>query len=421
MFSLQVSGATDSEFATCLATLEDHLHTGVGGAVRRGPMVVKRSDVKTVQSDASFANDLEEAFAENEHVDVDALSLLEFVGDQIDDSSSEALVPVFTQNKRVHFKVVYTHGGNMRLPTIPLASGRRLTSADIVVTVHESASELPECVSSIDRPQFVSGCTSSRMGLLCLHGMKLESLQEHSMQWKPGKKKYMIHGIVATEDNINVITELVQAAAITTATGPSAIMRIAKDDPASSGLLQSVREFAEMCPTYMTRLENTNVHERWCISLEGTNKLELLHQRIEPSHVFKLPPALPMIQDMTSFQLALFLENHCRFSWVRLPKKTADREALSFRPTDAQCPRVWCSSGRGKMDHYYLQALASASEELALAIAEVVHAQTRSYYMGLLGLEDQKKVVQKLAIDDGDGDFPAAPAAKTRAREPLLI
>ena len=99
----------------------------------------------------------------------------------------------------------------MRLPTIPLASGRRLTSADIVVTVHESAAELPECIASIDRPQFISGYSPSRMGLLCLDGMNLESLQEHSMQWKPGMKKYMINGVVATEGNLNVITKLVLA------------------------------------------------------------------------------------------------------------------------------------------------------------------------------------------------------------------
>ena len=422
MFSMQVSGAMDSQFATCLATLEDHLHTGVGAVVKRGPMVVKQSVVKTMRSEDSLAEELEEAFAENDLADIDALSLLDFAVGDLGGNSSEAVVPVFAENKQVHFKVAYSKGGSMRLPTVPIASGRRLTSADIVVTVHETVCESPGQISSIDRPQFISGYTPSRMGLLCVDDMNLETMQETSLQWKPGEKKYMINGIVTPEDNISIVTEFVKAAAMTTETGRSNVLRIPKNDPSSSGLLQRVHEFADFSPTLVTRVEETDVHEGWCLSIEASKKIELIHTRVEPTHMFKLPPTLPMICDMTSYQLALFLEDHCGFKWAQLPKKPSDRLALSFRPTDPQCPRFWFTFGRHKIDHYYLRALASASEEPALAITEVLHAQNHSYYMVLLGLADKKVAPQKLAVDDGDGDFPAAPAAAAkRAREPPLI
>ena len=407
-----------------------------------------RSAINSLQADSSFGEELEEAFNEDKDADVDAHSLLDFAyggGQPSAAPIQDAMAPAAHDRTRVHFKVVYAAGGRMRLPQVPVFAGRRLTSADIVVSVHECVTESHEHIATIDRPQFLSGYTPSRMGLLCLADMNIEHLQEHTMQWTLGEKQFMINGIAPTDNTLSVITQFVTASAITNSTGRVDVMRIPKDT-SSNDLLLLVHEFAERCSTYVTRVEDTSAHESWCLTLEGTKRLEVVHIRKDPIPVFKLPPTLPMIKDLSSYQLVLFLENHCNFTWCPLPKRTCDRQAISFRPADPGSPRFWISSNQGKINHLYLRALAAASEDSTLAV-EVLHAQQVSYYAVLLGLEDakkaklkmtktkttkptttkqqqqqqQQKACSKLAIDDGDGDFPEPAAVAKRPREPLAV
>ena len=98
MFSLQASGPMDSKFLTCLATLEDHLNTGVGQACRRGAMVQnKRSAVTTLQAADAFGEELEEAFNEDAQADVkinaDVQSLLDFALANEPDECSDVVAP----------------------------------------------------------------------------------------------------------------------------------------------------------------------------------------------------------------------------------------------------------------------------------------------------------------------------------------
>ena len=68
----------------------------------------------------------------------------------------------------MQFKVAYTAGGQMRLPPLPLASGRRLKGTDLLVTVHSQVTQSGRDVIAMDRPRHIAGYTSSRMGLLSL-------------------------------------------------------------------------------------------------------------------------------------------------------------------------------------------------------------------------------------------------------------
>ena len=96
-------------------------------------MDVKRSAVHTVQAASSFGQELEEAFNEDVQADVDAQSLLDFAVDDHDGRSSEAMAPpIYADNKQMHFKVVYTAGGNMRLPTRRVVTPDKIPKSSIL-------------------------------------------------------------------------------------------------------------------------------------------------------------------------------------------------------------------------------------------------------------------------------------------------
>ena len=64
-FSIRASTAAGSDFQTCIASLEDHLQSGIGQKVLAGPLVTRLLPTLALQADA----DLEEAFAIEDEVD----------------------------------------------------------------------------------------------------------------------------------------------------------------------------------------------------------------------------------------------------------------------------------------------------------------------------------------------------------------
>ena len=99
----------------------------------------------------------------------------------------------------------------MRLPSIPVAAGRRLTNADIVITLHHTVARRdPEEVVVIDRPRFIAGYTPSYLGVLALEDVDVEVLKSKAQTWARGRQMFAFRHVVATDDVVDVVTELCQ-------------------------------------------------------------------------------------------------------------------------------------------------------------------------------------------------------------------
>ena len=118
----------------------------------------------------------------------------------------------------------------------------------------------------------------------------------------------------------------------------------------------------------------------------------------------------------SGYQMVLMLEDNFQFRWCRLPAKQEQRIAIAYLPQSVDSLRFWCS-GKGKIDHMYLRCLVTAAADTSKGIIEVNHGQPRDYYLELLGLDATKRTSRKLAIDDGDGDFPDAKRHRGQALE----
>ena len=123
---------------------------------------------------------------------------------------------------------------------------------------------------------------------------------------------------------IDVVTQLVLAGATA---GKPIGMRVAKH--ASSTIdLERVHQIAGACPDLLERIADTEIHEEWLLTDEGTWRVESIRSRVEPVPLFALPSYLPMIEDMTTYQMVLHLENNCGFMWMNMPRKTEDRVVI---------------------------------------------------------------------------------------------
>ena len=247
MFSLKASSHPDSNFQVTVASLEDHIHTSLGNAIQRIPVI--------------------QPAAKRHHMDVDA-QLEEAFDDDLTPRGDDDL-EVAHEQADVHFKVVYTSGGSMKLPMYPIASGRRLQQMDIVVSMHPVISQLGEEVSILNRPQHIAGYSPSQLGVLTLTDSDVEHLRIYSRRWTKGKGRFTWANIAATLDVIETVTRFVEAGALTTNHGKSTSTRISKHS-SNADVLGQVHRVAELCPDMLTMIEDVAEYEAWCMTAKGT-------------------------------------------------------------------------------------------------------------------------------------------------------
>ena len=233
------------------------------------------------------------------------------------------------------YKVVYASGGSMKLPPYPLASGQRLQQADILISIHPVITQSDEEVATLNRPQHIAGYSPSRFGVLSLTDRDVAHVRSYSWRRNKGISKLTWANVVPTFDVIAIATHLVEAGAFTDNLGTSTGTHISKHSPDSDVLLQ-ITQVAALCPDMVMRLEDAEEYESWCMTAKGTQAIELINTRCEPSLLFELPPELPKLKDMTVYQLILFLEDRHGFQWLQMPKKEVDRVAITYRQVTLQ-------------------------------------------------------------------------------------
>ena len=180
----------------------------------------------------------------------------------------------------------------MRLPPIPVGAGRRLTNADVVITVHNVCALREGEVVLMDRPRFISGYNRSYMGILSLEDVDIESFKSSAQTWVKGKKRFALRDVVATDDLIDVVTQLCEAGAVMCDAMVPNGLRIPKH-AFTAGCMEQVERVADACPDLITCSENTAAYKAWCLSIKGSQQVQMLHSRVDPAPLLDLPQVLP--------------------------------------------------------------------------------------------------------------------------------
>ena len=232
-------------------------------------------------------------------------------------------------------------------------------------------------------------------------------------EWVKGKQQFALRDVVATDDVVSVVTQLCVAGALLSTDRTPAGLRISKS-ASEAGNLELFEQLADRLPNFIVCTEDIAEHKTWHLSIQAAQQVEMLHTCVQATPLFALPDVPPPTADMTTCQLALFLEERCNFKWQMMPRRQQDRIAIAFRARDPDTPRFLCF-GRANLDHHYLRSLAAAQQSPS-DFEEVLHGQKHSYYCHLLGLDVGKRGAPQLALDDGgEIDFPSS----KRARGPL--
>ena len=198
----------------------------------------------------------------------------------------------------------------MRKTAMPVASGRRLGKSDIVVSMHAIVAHRLNEVLLQYRQQRIAGYTQTRMGVLSLGDMSIDILKANTKQWG-APKKFLLSGVVATDEIIDTVTQLVEAAAIVRQDGRLPSVLRAPKSQSYDDQLASLDGIATLFPLLVTCVEDTAMHRAWALTAEGTRRVEMVHGRIGPMPLFKLPLVQPKIADMSAYHLVLYLEEQC--------------------------------------------------------------------------------------------------------------
>ena len=140
--------------------------------------------------------------------------------------------------------------------------------------------------------------------------------------------------VVVTNDILETVTELVNASATARSDGTLRGAQVAKH-LSNCKRLSRIHGIAALLPNMLVCIEETDLYESWALTAEGTARVEVVNRRINPTPLFQVQSPLPKIQDMSSYELVLLLEEQWSFAWCRLPRKMAEREAICFRPGDS--------------------------------------------------------------------------------------
>ena len=217
----------DSSFRMHIASLEDSLQAPLGKPTQ-GLSVMKLAMPRhALQQDAA----MEEAFNEfpldvqDEQHDLEQPPGEEApatpvghmdVQEHLDNAASD-----------VYFKVAHTPVGSMRLPALPIASGRRVGMEDVIVSVHAKANHIGDGVLLSAEPSHVFGQHTFHFGILSLSDQNANSLRVHSQVWKYADPKFSLHSMVGLEDLVDIVTFLVRSAALTHHDGSTTPVSIA--------------------------------------------------------------------------------------------------------------------------------------------------------------------------------------------------
>ena len=115
----------------------------------------------------------------------------------------------------------------MRLPAVPIASGRRVGTEDVIVSVHSTRNLTDHVVLLLDKPNHVLGQHTSHFGILALSDQNTDSLRVHSKAWKRDDPQFLLSSMVGLEHVVDIVTFLVRAGALTHRDGKQTAVSIA--------------------------------------------------------------------------------------------------------------------------------------------------------------------------------------------------
>ena len=115
----------------------------------------------------------------------------------------------------------------MRLAAVPIASGRRIGTDDVIVSVHATKHVTDNGVLLSDKPNHVLGQHTSHFGILSFSDQNIDSLRVHSKAWKRADPRFVLSSMVGLEHVVDIVTFLVRAAALTQRDGTNTPVSIA--------------------------------------------------------------------------------------------------------------------------------------------------------------------------------------------------
>ena len=279
-------------------------------------------------------------------------------------------------------QVVCASASKWKLVHVGAGVGRQLGPNDLVVSLHRHQ----EGVGMHASPMEVGSSGVDKVGILSSLDMIPEHAERSVQKWERSRHVFVIEGSFCDMKEADAVTALVSAGAF-----PNKQQHVVVDDTDETTVDQREIYRGLQERRHAERADDVpgGRGEQWALTAKGVANLRMVNCMANPQRIFVPPSTRPALEDtakFTPYQLISLLESE-GWTWRSLPKKKADRQALSFCLTDEEPKKHWCTSkgGTGAVHRSYLACLLHAPELLgAVGATALEHGKGATFYARLL-------------------------------------
>ena len=274
--------------------------------------------------------------------------------------------------------MVHTNPGAAHVVALPPASGSRIPTKSLAITLHRTVLHDEVSGQSSVGPSSSVGANNP-VAIMDLCNASLPDIREHLKHWSVDKRSsYHIEGLQHVPQITNAIERLIHSGAFPQ-TERSYI--VAKTDQAQSSLMKSLEGLG-----LVFRYHEHEDRVQWQFTVLGAGKLSMAHSICKPVALCA-PRGNIAIENATSWELMCWLRQK-DWTWERLPRTQKKRQRLP--PYMDGSPRVWYTA-QTTANVQYLVALVRASELFDVGVLCIHHWVSKpkeDYPMILKGLTD---------------------------------
>ena len=365
--------------STALPSLQSKLQTPAVGAINlpAQPLEGALADDLDLNPGAIFRDPAQQV----------TLQLCQVEGALVPPPEAEGNVPI------MFVRLSRTAPARSKVVSLPAASGMRLSSTDMTVTIHTCVRSHEACWVQVE-PQKAEGVLSP-VSVLSLSNTDAQTLPFVLRQWSTCKKLvYCFRDRPATPALASLLERVVSQRAFP-GTRISQHVRIKPvAEQAETALCEGLAHAG-----FFVKSSQNDQERTWALTQQGLQSLVHMHEVCRPKLVFpsvealldRVRDGLQEVQGFTSWELLAVLK-HKGWQLQPLPSTKKKRRALPAHTRDSTSLICYCGSKNSltlesPMTKTYMQSLVLSDELFHSMVSCIHHGQAEKYYRQLLDPE----------------------------------
>ena len=283
----------------------------------------------------------------------------------------------------VFVRLSRTAPARTKVVSLPAASGMRLSSTDLTVTIHACVQSSEACWVQVE-PQKAEGVLSP-VSVLSLSNTDAQTLPFTLRQWSTCKKLvYCFHGQLATPALASLLDRVVSQRAFPGSRISQHVRINSADEQAETALCEDLAH-----ASFLVKSSVDHEESAWALTDQGLQGLVHMHEVCRPKLVFpsvealldRVHAGLQEVQGFTSWELLAVLK-HKGWQLQPLPGGKKKRRELPAHTHDSTSLICYCGSKNSltlesPVTKSYMQSLVLSDQLFHAMVSRIHHGQQK--------------------------------------------